>query len=241
MANFYPAIGINGTIGFLSEDINKLFRTPALTGNFGPYFQWQLLNYGRLKHNVKAQEARFEELVAAYQQTVIRANAEVEDGLAMFLRSQERAALLEKSVMHSKAAFELVNKDYQRGAADFNRVALIQLNLVQQMDQQAQARGEIAQGLIRTYRALGGGWPVGAAPGASLEASAPPLTETKPTAPDPIPAELPELPPIPPQADGAARLDTKAAAPGLASPIVSSASTRAPVVTGGTKGLVPEP
>ena len=89
ITDFYPAIGVNGTVGFLAENIDKLFTSPALTGFIGPVFQWKLLNYGRIKHNVRAQQAKFQELVAAYQQTVIRANAEVEDGLVTFLRAQE--------------------------------------------------------------------------------------------------------------------------------------------------------
>ena len=47
------------------------------------------------------------------------------------------------------------------GTVDFNRVALIEQNLVQQQDLQAQSYGEIAQGLIQIYRALGGGWEIG--------------------------------------------------------------------------------
>ena len=93
ITDFYPAIGVNGTVGFLAENIDKLFTSPALTGFIGPVFQWKLLNYGRIKHNVKTQQAKFQELVAAYQQTVIRANAEVEDGLVTFLRAQARQAI----------------------------------------------------------------------------------------------------------------------------------------------------
>ena len=41
---------------------------------------------------------------------------------------------------------------------DFNRVSLLEENLVTYQNQQAQVRGAIALGLIQTYRALGGGW-----------------------------------------------------------------------------------
>jgi outer membrane protein TolC len=46
------------------------------------------------------------------------------------------------------------------GAIDFNQYAVIQQNLIQQQDLWAQARGEIAFGLIQVYRALGGGWEI---------------------------------------------------------------------------------
>ena len=50
-------------------------------------FQWNILNYGRIHNNVRVQDARFWAMVANYQNTVLRANAEVEDGLATFLRA----------------------------------------------------------------------------------------------------------------------------------------------------------
>jgi hypothetical protein len=43
---------------------------------------------------------------------------------------------------------------------DFNRVALLEQNLVQQQDLLVQARAEVALGLIEVYRALGGGWEI---------------------------------------------------------------------------------
>jgi hypothetical protein len=51
-------------------------------------------------------------------------------------------------------------KQYEFGMVDFNRVVLIEQNLVQQQDLYAQAEGDIAQGLIEVYRALGGGWQI---------------------------------------------------------------------------------
>ena len=41
---------------------------------------------------------------------------------------------------------------------DFNRVVVIQERLVERQQVLAEARGQIALGLIQVYRALGGGW-----------------------------------------------------------------------------------
>jgi outer membrane protein TolC len=169
-AELYPMFAINGAIGVESDRLGELFTSRALTGTVGPVFQWNLLNYGRIRNNVRVQDARFQARVAAYQETVLRANAETEDGLAMFFSAQERAVMLDKSVASAHLAADLIAKDYQSGAADFNRVALIEQNLVQQQDLQAQSHGEIAQGLIQVYRALGGGWQV--PPGEAVAAQA---------------------------------------------------------------------
>ena len=183
-ASLYPAFAINGVLSYQSENLGQLFTPQALAGNVGPLFQWNILNYGRIRSHIREQEARFWELITAYQETVLKANAEVEDGLVAFLRAQQRAQLLDKSVADTQQAIEVVGKEYQSGSADFNRVALLELSLVQQQDLKAQAVGEIAQGLIHVYRALGGGWSSGVSPADSNEVHS--LPETVPA-----PSEIP--------------------------------------------------
>jgi NodT family efflux transporter outer membrane factor (OMF) lipoprotein len=157
-ADFYPAISILGTIGYSSEDFGNLFRQAAFTGTVGPSFQWKILNYGRILNNVRQQRAHFEELVAAYQQTALNAGRETEDGLVTFLRAQTRTRYQTESVDRAEKAVKLGLVQYQAGTIDFTRITQLEQNLVLQQNTLAVARGEIAQGLIQTYRALGGGW-----------------------------------------------------------------------------------
>jgi len=111
-------------------------------------------------NNVRLQDARFQELVAAYQSTVLTAAQEVENGLVTFLQAQERAKLQAASVEDAEKAVRIVVAQYREGTVDFTRVTQIQQNLVQLLDTLAQARGEIGLGLIQVYRALGGGWQI---------------------------------------------------------------------------------
>jgi NodT family efflux transporter outer membrane factor (OMF) lipoprotein len=183
-ADLYPAFSINGTIGYQARDFSQLFTGHSFAGAVGPGFQWNILNYGRLRALVAFQNARFQELLATYQQTVLRANSEVEDGLVRFLQAQSRTALLDKSVEDYRKAVDIVVEQYENGAIDMTRVSQIQQNLVQQQDLQAQSQGQIALGLIRVYQALGGGW-------------------TTEYVREPAPREQPavESPPLPPAPD----------------------------------------
>jgi NodT family efflux transporter outer membrane factor (OMF) lipoprotein len=157
-ADFYPAIAINGTIGYSAQQFTNLWGPSAFIGTIGPSFQWNVLNYGRILNNVRLQDAKFQETVAAYQQTVLKANQEVEDGLATFLQAQERARLLKISVDEALEAVKLVVVQYEKGTVDFTRVTQLQQALVVQQDNFAQSQGEIARGLILGYKGLGGGW-----------------------------------------------------------------------------------
>jgi outer membrane protein TolC len=199
-ADFYPHISITGTISYSAGNprvapvgalVNLVPRATPLEGSIGPTFQWNILNYGRILNNVRLQDARFQELVAAYQNTVLTAAQEVENGLVTFLRAQERAKLQAASVEDAEKAVKLVVAQYKAGTIDFTRVTQVQQNLVLLQNTLALARGEVAQGLIQVYRALGGGWEV-------------PLTDCQPAA-------------LPPHG-GPRPLDGTAPAPGLPVP-----------------------
>src|SRR5271157_1117448 len=87
----------------------------ALEGNIGPTFQWNILNYGRIVNNVRLQDARFQELVAAFQSTVLTAAQEVENGLVTFLQAQERAKFQAASVEDAEKAVRHVVGPVQGG------------------------------------------------------------------------------------------------------------------------------
>jgi Outer membrane efflux protein len=98
--------------------------------------------------------------VTAYQNTVLTASQEVENGLVTFLRAQERTKFQAASVTDAEEAVKIALGQYQAGTIDFTRVTQLEQALVLLQDTLAQARGEIALGLIQVYRALGGGWQI---------------------------------------------------------------------------------
>ena len=97
-ANFYPAFFINGTIGYEAKDLGKLFGRRASPARSGPAFQWNILNYGRILNNVRLQDFKTQELVGVYQQKVLAAAQEVENGIIAFLNARGEAEHLAASV-----------------------------------------------------------------------------------------------------------------------------------------------
>ena len=71
-----------------------MFKWSSRTVQAGPSFQWNIFNYGQITNNVRVQDARFQELLITYQNTVLAAQQEVEDNLAAFLKAQEQAGFL---------------------------------------------------------------------------------------------------------------------------------------------------
>jgi NodT family efflux transporter outer membrane factor (OMF) lipoprotein len=157
-AALYPTIAINGLIGWDAADSSKFFETKSFIGAVFPSFNWNILNYGRIKNNVRLQEAKTQELIATYQNTVLTAGREVQTPLRGFIRSREQAEDLDRSVKAATAATQLGVQQYRTGTIDFNRVFNLETTQVQQQDQRAIASGNIALNLVNVYRALGGGW-----------------------------------------------------------------------------------
>ena len=162
-ADLYPAFTLTGTFGFLASDVGR-FGLGDITawssryGSFGPSFAWNILNYGQITNNVRVQDARFQELVFAYQDTVLRAQQEVEDALTGFLQSQKSLIYLAEAVTAAKLSANLAFIQYQSGATDYTTVISAQQFLLSDQDSLAVAQGAVPQGLIAVYRSLGGGW-----------------------------------------------------------------------------------
>ncbi len=197
----YPMVSITGTLGWQSQELSKLFTPASFNSTIGPTFQWNILNYGRLLNNDRYQEARFRELVAAYQQTVLQGQSEVENGLTAFLKAQEQKDKLDESVAHTNDAVYRLLEQRQKGKSDpdfFNRLSVIEQNLVEREVLRAQAEGAIAQGLIQTYLALGGGWEIRCTPQDNCQPLGPilpppdaPAAQPSAAAPEVVPPPMP--------------------------------------------------
>jgi NodT family efflux transporter outer membrane factor (OMF) lipoprotein len=159
-SEFYPHIAINGTWEYSAEFFKDLWSSKALAGSVGPTFTWNILNYGRILNGVRLQDAKFQELVATYQNTVLSAAQDVENGLVTFLEGQQRTKFQAASVTAAEEAVQIAVAQYKAGTVDFTRVTQLEQNLVTQQDTLAQAQGEIVTGLVQVYKALGGGWQI---------------------------------------------------------------------------------
>ena len=158
-AELYPAFSLVGNIGLQTTS-----RSSGVTlGNSyfyqaGPSVSWPIFNYGRIKSAVRVQDAKLQQSLVTYQNTVLEAAREVEDALTGSLRAQEAAASAEKAVAAAQQSVKLSMVQYQEGAVDYQRVLDSERALLQEQTTLAQAHSDIATSRISLYKALGGGW-----------------------------------------------------------------------------------
>lgn len=175
-SDLYPRFSLFGSIGFATSgdggmqsnnaDAGDLFSSDSVRYTVGPAFSWPIFNFGRLRNNVRVQDARFVQAALNYQNTVLEAAREVEDALAAYLRDQTRVGYLTDSVGDARRSVELALVQYRQGSTTYQRVLDTQRFLVRQEDQLASTQGDVALNLIATYKALGGGWETAQSEGA---------------------------------------------------------------------------
>lgn len=196
-SELYPHISINGTMDWQAADFSDVFKSSAFGGTIGPSLRWNVLNYGRLLNNIRAQDARFQQLIATYQQTVLQANEEAENAIVAYLHYTDQINVLQESARQAREAERVAQVKYREGEIDFNRLFTVQQLLLNQQERLANARGNAAQSLVDLFRALGGGWEIrlnSSAGGATAHERpaappVPPAPETLP-APRPMPDDL---------------------------------------------------
>lgn len=181
-SELYPHMSINGMMAWEAEHFSDVFKGGAFGGTIGPSLRWNVLNYGRLLNNIRVQDARFQQLVANYQQTVLQANEEAENAIVAYLHFTDQIKVREESARQASEAERVAQVKYQEGEIDFNRLFTVQQLLLNQQELLAVARGNAAQSLVDLYRALGGGWEIRLNPSMGGIPS----------------SELPEGPPVPP-------------------------------------------
>ena len=164
-ADLLPALSIIGNVGTLASDIGRakltdVFTARTLSYSVGPAVQWNILNYGQLSNDVRVQDAKFQTLIVEYQNTVLSAQQEVEDGIAKFVQSRDQVVALKKSVTAAEGALRIALLEYKDGTTDFTTVLNAEQSLFQAQSNLATARGNIPLGLIEAYRAMGGGWQI---------------------------------------------------------------------------------
>ncbi len=96
----------------------------------------------------------------SYQNTVLHALEEVENGIVSFSRNQVRREHLVVATTAMLEAVKLATIQYDTGVTDFNNVLVMQRALFEQQDQLVSTEAEVMLNLITLYKALGGGWEI---------------------------------------------------------------------------------
>ncbi|WP_163338488.1 efflux transporter outer membrane subunit [Desulfopila sp. IMCC35008] len=160
ITELYPHLSIGGSIGTEAMNSGDLFTNDAQIWSLFGMFEWNIFNYGRLKSNVRLQDALFQQLLVDYRNTVLEAQGDVEDAIVAYLKSHEQLKYYRVAAKATQQAVDTATIQYKEGEITFNWLISILKDNLGQQDLLAEARGSTATNLIRVFKALGGGWEI---------------------------------------------------------------------------------
>ncbi len=158
-ADLYPSFSLFGTFEVAANDFSDVFSySKSRMHSFGPSFTWNIFDGGRVRNQIKAEDARTEQALVRYEQIVLDALEDVENAMISYIQEEVRRSALERSVKAARKSTDLVRTLYISGLTDFQNVQEMERFQFEQEDQFAESEGMVIQNLISIYRSLGGGW-----------------------------------------------------------------------------------
>lgn len=157
-SDFYPAISLLGSIGWSGTSLGASPDIGSLA--IGPALRWNLFDHGRISNNVRLQDARLQQLIENYQDTVLQAAREIDDAGVSVVKTAEKQALIAQAVDAAQRALDIANTRYREGYADFQRVLDAQRALFSQDESRLINHGIYLNSVVGLYKGLGGGWRV---------------------------------------------------------------------------------
>jgi multidrug efflux system outer membrane protein len=157
-AAYFPQINLSASAGYQSSALTGLFTGPAGLWSFGGSLVQPIFTGGRIRSNVRFTEARQQEALLTYRQTIQQAFRGASDSLVEYRKDREFREYQQQLALSAQDAAQLSEMRYRGGAASYLEVLTNETNYFDAQLGLAQAQLNELAGLVRIYRNLGGGW-----------------------------------------------------------------------------------
>jgi multidrug efflux system outer membrane protein len=155
-AQLYPALRLSGSIGTAALSLGGLFQ--AITGSLFGGIDQTLFDGGRLRSQLRSQEAATQGVLATYRQSILTSLEDVENALVALQAARERQLQFAIALDAATNTTILARSQYRSGLTDFQTLLEAERSLLSARDGAVTSRGDEALALVQLYRALGGGW-----------------------------------------------------------------------------------
>ena len=147
-----------GDIGFTAGDPAKLLRGDSFSAIGAPSLSWNILDYPRLKAQVRGAEADRDAAAAQYQAAVLSALQDAEASLSRYGAQRESLAALIRAEASADRAEAVIQRRYQAGAASLIDLMDAQRQVISARQARAEAQAGLTNDYIALQKSLGLGW-----------------------------------------------------------------------------------
>ncbi len=172
-AAYFPRISLTAAVGQQSRDLSTLFDPASLFWNAIANLTQPVFRAGAIGALVAATNAREQQALAQYTQTVQAAFRDVHDALGAVDAGREVVSALELRVQSVRRALQLAELRYKNGYSSYLDVLTAQRDLAQAEIGLLDAQRSQLSATVNLYKALGGGWDAQAAADSSVIATPP--------------------------------------------------------------------
>jgi outer membrane protein, multidrug efflux system len=162
--DFYPRLNLLPGAG-LSLSEQSGFESNTGFWSIGAGLAVPVLDRPRLQAQLRAQTARTEQAVLAYERTVQGAFSEAERTLVQLNADRSRTALLEAAEQRARVAYDAAQRRYRTGLEGLQPVLDAERVWRGTRSALAGARVQALQRSVQAFKAVGGGWSPGAPTG----------------------------------------------------------------------------
>lgn len=157
-AAIYPNLSLTAHLGSESKSLSDLFSGPANIWGLAMGLSQSLFNAGRTEAALQTADARQDQALIAYEQTVQTAFKEVLDALIVHRQARESSVTEAERIKTLKRATELADLRFQNGVSNYLEVLDAQRTLFQAEQGGIEARRAQLAASASLFKALGGGW-----------------------------------------------------------------------------------
>ncbi|HEV2533067.1 TolC family protein [Phenylobacterium sp.] len=155
---FFPLFNLTPGLGW-SRVVEPGLRTTADSWTIGGSFTQPVFSIPKLLSDLKAQNARTEQAVIAYEKAVQTAFGEAESSLVRLDADNRRVALLTDGEARAARGYAAARKGYSLGLTDLQTALSAEQSWRATRTQLTTAQVAGLRQAVTTFKALGGGWP----------------------------------------------------------------------------------
>lgn len=167
-AEYYPKVQLVGDFGWTGVESGAIGRSTAERSRFAPTISWRILDFGRVRQQAIAAEARADGAFAAFEETWLLALEETENALATYWAVTERLSRLDIAAGEAGEAARLAELRFSAGIDNYIQVLDAERTRIELEDLLAQAYIDRGTSLAALYKALGGDFAEALLPEAQL-------------------------------------------------------------------------